>query len=107
MPNIMQVGKSANFTVEIPAGYGIRDCWVLGNNGNAVTGGLRIGTTDGGADVVTAQTVGANAKAAVLDSDLSKRFFSKTANQTLYVQAVTSWNSANIDLYMKLERLAA
>lgn len=93
---------TANATVSIPAGYGIRDIWIINTTANAVTGGVRIGTTDGGSDVVVAQAVGANALVKVANSALLTALFSRSAAQTLYIQAVVAWNSANLIIVFDL-----
>ena len=93
---------TANSTVSIPAGYGIRDVWIANTTANAVTGGVRIGTTDSGVDVVLAQTVGANGLMKISDAALLKNVFSLAAAQTLFIQAVVAWNSANLTVTFDL-----
>lgn len=94
----------ANTTVVIPAGWSILQIIVQNTTGNAVTGGIRIGTTDGGTDVVIALAVGANALFAVLDATLLKRVFSATVDTTLYIQTVTLWNSASLNIYFQMQK---
>lgn len=96
--------KTANFTMAVPAGMVIRDIFVRETAGNAVTGGLKFGTSSGGTQVVTAFAVAGNSFAAVSASDISARLFSATSAQTLYVQAVTAWNSASVDVTVTLDR---
>lgn len=98
-------GVAANTTVSIPAGYAINRITYANTTANAVTGGVKIGTTSGGTDVVAAQAIGANALGTVRDSALLLDIFSRSSSQTLYVQAVTDWNSASIDLHFDLERI--
>lgn len=90
----------ANATAVLPAGSVIEAITFRNKTANAVTGGIRVGTTNGGAEVVTAATVGANAfvQATVNAFTLS------TSSQTLYVQAVTSWNSAVVDVVIHYAR---
>lgn len=90
----------------IPAGHRIMSVDVFNNTGNIMTGGLKFGTTGGGVDVVAAQAVAANANLAIVDTAVLKRFFSKTADQTISYDAVVGWNSTNIDLYITLIRVA-
>ena len=52
--------------------------------------------------VVNGQAVGANA---LVDCALGTVIFSTSAGQTLYVEDVTSWNSASLDLWIQLERV--
>lgn len=96
--NIANLGKTNDFTFDVPANCFIADIIIINNTANAVTGGLKFGTTNGGTEVVTAVAVGASAYTHVLDSALTKRVFSKTAATTIYVQDVTAWNSANVDV---------
>jgi len=105
MPNINLSAQTAAGTFQVAAGYAIRDIFINNTTANAVTGGVKFGTTLGGTDVITAQAVGANGKVRVLDSDLSKSFFSTSAHQTIYFDAVTAWNSASLNLHIKLDRL--
>ena len=100
--NILAV--AANTTVVIPAGYSILQIIVENTTANAITGGLKIGTTTGGTQVVVALAVAANSIQAILDATILKRVFSRTANQTLYVQAVTAWNSANLNIHFVLRK---
>ena len=97
-------GATSNTTVVIPAGMAIAGIYIANSTSNAVTGGIKIGTTSGATDVVVAQAVGASALVSVSDATLLKRLFSMSVDQTLYIQAVSSWNSANLivsfDLYV-------
>ena len=88
----------ANSSIVLPANAYILGIQVENLTANAVTGGLKIGTTAGGVDVVAALTVGASAKTFVLDAALLLRFFSSTAPQTIYLDAVTAWNSAKLNV---------
>ena len=97
---------SANGTYNVPAGYRIDSLVIQNKTANAITGGLKIGTTAGATDVVAAQAVGANAFLEIADAAILKRVFSLTAVQILYLQAVTAWNNANIDVYVRLSKLA-
>ena len=63
---------------------------------NAVTGGIAVGTTSGGADVVAALDCAANCLSFVADSALLKRVFSTTNPQPLFVTPVTAGNNANV-----------
>lgn len=83
-------------SITLPPSAYIRAIVVQNTTANAVTGGVKIGTTAGGTDVVSALTCGANCLVHVTDSALSKRVFSTTASQNLSIDAVTGWNSANL-----------
>lgn len=97
---------TADGTYAVPAGYRLESIVINNKTANAITGGLKIGTTAGGVDVVAAQAVAANAFLDVADSAILKRVFSTIAVQTLYLRAVTAWNNANIDVYIRLSKLA-
>jgi hypothetical protein len=87
---------NANVTLAIPAGYTVLRVTMRNTTANAVTGGIRVGTSDGGAQVITAQALGASITLGVADSDLLLRYHSKTSPTTWFIQAVTSWNSASV-----------
>ena len=89
----------------VPAGYAIQYVFIQNTTANAITGGLKFGTTAGGTDVVAAQAVGANAILSVLSADITKRIFSRTAPQTVYFTAVTAWNSASVDIKILLKKV--
>lgn len=103
--NSRALAQTAAFTMSVPANNGIDAMYIKGNNANAITGGLKVGTTLGGTDVISAQTVGANALLKVADADLLKKIFSSGSAQTLYFDAVSSWNSANIDVTIKYSEI--
>lgn len=81
-----------------PTAY-ITSIIIYNRTANAVTGGIKIGTTAGGTEVVTAQAVGANAF--VECATINLRLFSVSAYTTLYVYDVTDWNSANVDVFIQ------
>lgn len=91
-------GKTAAFSFNVPAGYYTAQFFITNNTANAITGGLKFGTSAGGTDVITAIAVGANAVIHVPDATVLKRRYAKASAQTIFVDAVTAWNSANIDL---------
>jgi hypothetical protein len=95
----------ANTTISIPAGWAIERIHFAETAGNAVTGGIRIGTTSGGSDVVTPQPIGANALDTIDEASIHKRVFSRSSAQTLFVQAVASWNSASVELSFELKKV--
>lgn len=88
-----------NFTsIVLPATTYLREIIVQNTTANAVTGGIKVGTTAGGTDVVAALTCGANCLTFVADAALLKRTFSSTAAQALSIDAVTGWNSASVNV---------
>ena len=95
---------AANGTLLVPMGCSIQSITILNTTANAITGGLRIGTTSGASDVVASIAVPANGIIEVNNADILKKIFSNTANQTLHIQAVTAWNSASIRFNIRLQQ---
>lgn len=102
---ITALAVTSNTTVSIPAGNIIQDLVIQNTTGNAVTGGIKIGTTNGGVDVIVSLAVGANSLQSVLDATLLKRVFSMSGATTLYVQTVTLWNSSSLNFYFSCRKL--
>lgn len=98
-------GVTADAYFAIPKGYMISSMLIEELAGNAVTGGLDVGTSDGGQQVVAAITVGANGIVHVPDTSLLKRFFSRTADTNLYLTAASAWNSAELDVTVVLDKV--
>lgn len=92
------IAATAAGSFVVPAGHMIENIVITGNNGNAVTGGIKIGTSAGGTQVVTAQAVAANSLNVVPVANITLKLFSKTVDTTLYFDAVTAFASANIDI---------
>ena len=89
---------STTLTNALPPGARIDSIVIYNRTANAITGGIKIGTSSGGTQVVTAQAVAGNDFIEVTTINL--RLFSISAYQTLYIDAVTAWNSASIDLFI-------
>ncbi len=107
-PNTFYASKTtftSNGTFVVPIGYSIDYITFNNTTANAVTGGIRIGTSAGGAQVVTTQAIGANTIVTLADATLLLKIFSSSATQTLFIEAVTAWNSASVDMYIKLNQL--
>jgi hypothetical protein len=98
-------GITGNTTYVIPKGYFIRHMVIYNTTANAITGGLKIGTTNGGSEVLNALAVGASLLSVVADAAVLQKLFSMSSDQTLYIQAVVAWNSANINIYFDLCKL--
>jgi len=96
---------TSNGTLVIPAGYQIIAASVVNTTANAITGGVKIGTSDGGTQVAVAIATGANAVIGIPDATILTKFFSTSATQTLYVQAVIAWNSASINVNLLLAKM--
>ncbi|TAL43843.1 MAG: hypothetical protein EPN91_05660 [Salinibacterium sp.] len=82
----------------VPAGAYIQQIIYSNAVAAAVTGGISIGTTANGTDVVAAQAVGSSALTFTTDALLLKRVFSTTAATPLHAAAVTAWNSTNVTI---------
>jgi hypothetical protein len=96
---------TANTTFVVPAGWAIDDIFIINTTANAVTGGIRIGTTDGGVDVVVAFAVAGSLVGHIPEASMLKRFFSSSVDTTLYLQTVTLWNSASLNLRVVLKKV--
>jgi hypothetical protein len=96
---------TADTAVSIPPGWAIDQIFYCEAAGNAVTGGIRIGTTSGAADVVAVQAVSANALGEIAAASILKKVFSRAAAQTLHIQAVTAWNAASLELSFVLRKV--
>ena len=108
IPEVKQIisNVTGNITTVVPANMYIVGIVVEGTNANAVTGGIKIGTTTGGTDVVTASPVPGNTLTHVSDSLITKRVFSRTVDTTLYIQAVTLFAGANINVCVMLREFS-
>lgn len=95
---------SADGTFIVPSASSIVSITIQNTTANTVTGGIRIGTTAGASDVVTAQAVAGNDILVIKDADILKRIFSSSVNQTLFIQAVTAWNGASLKILIKLKQ---
>jgi hypothetical protein len=86
----------------VPAGYMITEIVFSNSVAAAVTGGISIGTTANGTDVVAAQAVGSLGLTFTTDALTLKRVFSTTVATPLHAAAVTAWNSANVTITVKM-----
>lgn len=89
---------AANSAISIPANGLVDYIIVNSTNANAITGGLKFGTTAGAIDVCAAMAVAGNSLTYVTDALLLKRIFSTSASQQLFFDAVTLWNGASVDV---------
>lgn len=99
--NLELDGVTDDTTFVVPAGFVLKSVYILNTTSNAVTGGIKIGTTDGGTEVVSSIAVGADEFAIFHDGGL----FSTESDTTLYLQDVTSWNSASLNIRIQMEQL--
>jgi hypothetical protein len=103
MPALTNFGLTADQPVGtpaavLPAGAVLTGIEITNNSASAVTGGVDIGTTKTGADVVSAAAVAAGATINITGATLLKTVFSPTSSNPLFVHAHTSWNSANLNV---------
>jgi hypothetical protein len=96
--------KTADFTVTIPEGWMVTRIYIRNDTANAVTGGIKVGTTAGGVDVLAA---GAVAASAVVHYAPLIGAYSASGARTLYVAAVTAWNSAQIDFAVDMVKIVS
>lgn len=96
---------TAATTVVIPAGHSILQIVVSNTTSNSVTGGIKIGTTLGGTEVLVALAVGADELFVISDSVLLKKIFSLSTATTLYIDAVTLFNSASLNFHFALRKV--
>jgi len=80
----------------LPPNAVIESITINNTTANAVTGGINIGTSSGGAQILSAQAVGANGFVRVNGGSLVAQAFKSGAN--LFVNAVTSWNAASLNI---------
>lgn len=92
------VTLSAAGTLQLPPGAYIDRIIVQETSGASITGGLKIGTASGGTQVASALLCGTSCLVWVPDASLSTRIFASTAAQTLFIDAVSSWNSARANV---------
>lgn len=95
------VTLTANGSLVLPAGVLLRRIYFKNKTANAVTGGIRIGTAAAGTQVVTAQAIAASAIVSVLPTIENYQ----AAAQTLYIEAVTAWNSAEVQVIATYEEI--
>lgn len=91
---------TANSACVLPAKAVIDQIIIRNSTANAITGGLKFGTTSGATDIVTALAVAGNVLTFVTNATLLKPFFSTTATQTIFIDTVTLWNAASVDIWI-------
>lgn len=92
---------NANIAYPLPAGAAVRRVQFLNRTTTGVSGGMRVGTTDGGEQVVATVAVGS---AALVEATIASAAISTTA-QTLYIQAVTAWGVSEVDVAIEYDEL--
>ena len=92
-------------TVTIPKGACVKFIHLRNKTANAVTGGIKIGTTAAGTDVVAAAALAANAIVSVVPIAAGAGFVNTAAARVLYVEAVTAFNAATVDVAVEYTEL--
>jgi hypothetical protein len=99
------VGLTANTTTTnsptLPAGAYIHNIVIAETSGTAVSGGVKIGSTAGGTDIVAAQAVAGNALVTITDASLLKRSFGTgpaPAAQQIFFGAVTAFSPSVLNV---------
>jgi hypothetical protein len=92
---------SANTTAVIPAWMMIDNIVVQNTTANFIPGGINIGTTLGGSDIVAAFATLADSLNHIPGALILKRCFSMTNPTTIYVNA-TNWNAVVLNIFIML-----
>lgn len=100
----LRVSLSANGTLALPAYHRVSRVYLDNTTSNAVTGGIRIGTAAAGTQLITAAAVGADA---TVDAGVPNAGLYSAAAQTLYIEAVTAWNGAKVDVIVDADFVSA
>jgi hypothetical protein len=87
---------SSDGTIVIPAMTSIILIKINNIAAFSVTGGINIGTTPGGADILSNYPVNASSFDTLNGASLLVQSYQ--LQTTLYISAVTSWNSANLTM---------
>ena len=93
---IVLTAVTDDITVTLPANTYIQDIIIQNITANTVT--LKVGTTSGGTEVISTSISGGNSIETVEYTSYTKRVFSTTATQTLFIQDVAGWNSASLNI---------
>lgn len=93
---------AANGSVLLPKGCVATKVTFRNDTANAVTGGVKVGTTSGGVDVLAAGAVAASVLGIQYDA---LKLPALATDTTLFIQAVTAWNGAIVDVVVDFTRL--
>ena len=83
----------------IPAGFRIVSLVLEETSGNS-TGNISVGTTSGGTDVISGETVGAGE---LVDTTILKSIFSTTVSTILYYES-SDWGTGIVTFHIRLEK---
>ena len=101
---------TGNTSFTLPQGYKITSIIVHNTTANALTGGLDVGLTTNGVEIVSAEAIGANAEVVctLIQSGTIGGTFT-TADDIIYFSDGdddTNWNSASLEITVSMERIA-
>jgi len=94
------ISSNATLASAVPAGYEITSIIIEETSGNAVTGDVDIGTTNGGTEIVSSEAVGSNA---LVSATLIDTIYSLVSHQAVYITS-TNWGSATVSVYISLQK---
>ena len=95
---VLPAVAAANTAASVPANGFIQQIVIVNTTANAITGGLKVGTTAGATDIAAAVAIAGNAIVTVTDAALLKRWFSTSSAQQIFIDAVAAWNSASVNI---------
>jgi hypothetical protein len=95
------IAINGNATMTVPAGYAIREIFIMETAGATITGGLNVGTTAGGTDLLNGVAVGPTTNAIFTPA---VRWLDTLLSVIVYIQAATAWNGAQINIAFSLDK---
>lgn len=100
----MKVTENSASSFTVLAGYVVDSVGIKNTTSNALTGGLKLGSTVGCVDFATAVIIGANS-GILLMSFLTPIYANPDMVMTVYPDAVTLWNSVSSDLTINFKKV--
>lgn len=101
---IVLKGVTANREVKLPGGADVKRFYFWNRTANAVTGGIRVGSAAAGTQYVTAQAIAANG---LYRTEATVQAPIVQTAKSLFIEAVTAWNSASVDIIVEYDELTA
>lgn len=101
---IATITGDTSFT--LPAGYMIESITTTETAGNALTGGMDIGVTSGGAEIVSAHAVAASTTA-ICELVTGGNYNTTGADDMIYITDTSGsgWNSASVEITVTMKRV--